>query len=48
MDRVKAWLDRPYDDLMDYKGWILFLGFVAIVSLFWSRVIKETIANFKG
>jgi hypothetical protein len=32
MDRVLAWLKKPYSDDMDALHWFLFLGLVAIMA----------------
>ena len=43
IESVTNWLKKPYDDGMSVAGWLLFLGFVAVVSFAWSKVIREVL-----
>jgi hypothetical protein len=45
IDRVKHWLNKPYSDDMNVYDWFVFLGFVAIVTLIWSKFIKFSIGK---
>lgn len=35
------WVKQPFSVQMDAINWVLFLGFVIIVSFFWTRVLKH-------
>lgn len=39
----KRWAARPYKEDGNILDWTLFLGFVAAISILWSRVIARII-----
>jgi hypothetical protein len=43
-NRLKSWLEKPYDDNMSIKGWFLFIALLSVLSALWIMVLK-TIAN---
>jgi hypothetical protein len=41
LDKLQAWLKKPFDPNGDVVDWVLFLGFALIVAFMWSRVLKQ-------
>lgn len=46
-DAIIKFLERPYGDDMDWQGWVLFLGFVMVVSLAWRLVLYHILIDIK-
>ena len=38
---LSEWWTKPFDPEGDAVNWILFLGFVIIVAIAWTRVLKQ-------
>jgi len=41
MDRLKAWLARPFNSDMNVYGWILLTILLVSVALLWAQVLKH-------
>jgi hypothetical protein len=40
IERIKAWLKKPFNGDMDFTHWVLFLGFVTVIIILWVDVLK--------
>lgn len=38
---VRAWFSRPFNEDGDVKDWFLFVGFIAVASWIWSRILER-------
>lgn len=36
-----TWWKKPFDPNGDAVSWVLFLGFIIVVAIAWSRVLKH-------
>lgn len=41
MEKLKAWLARPYRDDMDALHWFMFYGMLAAIAVIWALVLSH-------
>jgi hypothetical protein len=45
MEKFYQWWNKPYHDNMTVPQWMLFVGFMIIISWLWTRVLKTLSEN---
>lgn len=46
-DNFKTWLSKPFDASMDAFHWFLFFGFLILLSVLWTFVLRHTIGGIE-
>jgi hypothetical protein len=41
LDGLKTWYNAPYDEKMTATRWFLFVGFLMIIGIVWTVIIKH-------
>lgn len=44
-ERVKQWLNKPFDDNGNVIDWFLFVGLIGIISWLWSRILVRILGK---
>ena len=43
VEKISAWLAKPYDESGSALNWFLFIGLLVAISIFWNFVLLEIV-----